>query len=565
MNREQLYEKAFRFKKAKPWTLLTERRLFALRMSDGTVEYVSVCGSETPGLILLPGAEDLRYYLAERIAEAMLAEEEDDESYPFELGHLVALQDNLICFFDRRKNLPEEEREAVAAFCRKRGIRLSGKNAYPLFYRKRAGRVPACIQTEQDEERLCEALDAAVWLAEHPDALPGGLEELDADSGELPILSSEGGGYAVDMLPIPPARGPVFPRGDSCNEANLARVRKLRKRGVWHCAVGRLLSGTEWFGDDIPVQPAVLAVVEIATGERIPVQPTADYETRTDVMLNVFMDAILRRGARPSKIVVSDDRTWELLCSWCSKAGIALERRAEPSGELSDVMAELDVRDMIAADDSLLAEMSNALSKLASEGILDEESMAFLSDMMGGEEDMPDAGWPPDMWNELPPLPAKQKAKRKQAPAAAKRGSFLISVSLGSGCYRHIRIGRRALLSDLSDAILGAFAFADDHAHAFFMDNKLYSQADCYYMAGLDPLYRATNQYHLYETEMAEGKKFKYFFDFGDSWVFQCRVLRELAEESFRAEVVRQKGDAPPQYGYFEDDDDDDEDDGEDD
>ena len=46
-------------------------------------------------------------------------------------------------------------------------------------------------------------------------------------------------------------------------------------------------------------------------------------------------------------------------------------------------------------------------------------------------------------------------------------GSYVISVSVGTGCYRHIQISQKASLFRLHEAILEAFEFEDDHAHAF--------------------------------------------------------------------------------------------------
>ena len=54
-------------------------------------------------------------------------------------------------------------------------------------------------------------------------------------------------------------------------------------------------------------------------------------------------------------------------------------------------------------------------------------------------------------------------------------GSYVVSVSIGTGCYRHIRISKTATLLKLHKAILNAFDFEDDHAHAFFMDNHYWS------------------------------------------------------------------------------------------
>ena len=59
---------------------------------------------------------------------------------------------------------------------------------------------------------------------------------------------------------------------------------------------------------------------------------------------------------------------------------------------------------------------------------------------------------------------------------------------------------------------------------------------------------------------MTAGRKFKYVFDFGDDWTFQCRVLRELDEITAEPVIIRKKGEAPPQYPEWDEEDWDEED-----
>ena len=54
--------------------------------------------------------------------------------------------------------------------------------------------------------------------------------------------------------------------------------------------------------------------------------------------------------------------------------------------------------------------------------------------------------------------------------------SYVISVSLGAGCYRHIRVSADNTFYELSCAILDAFSFDNDHLHSFFMDNQWWSR-----------------------------------------------------------------------------------------
>lgn len=128
-------------------------------------------------------------------------------------------------------------------------------------------------------------------------------------------------------------------------------------------------------------------------------------------------------------------------------------------------------------------------------------------------------------------------------------GSYVISVSLGTGCYRHIQICKNATLYKLHEAILDAFEFVDDHAHAFFMDNKTWSQADAYYSMKMDGHERLTKGRKLEKLNLVKGSQFKYVFDFGEEWRFQCKVLRELEEDTKTPVVIREVGKAPFQYG----------------
>lgn len=134
--------------------------------------------------------------------------------------------------------------------------------------------------------------------------------------------------------------------------------------------------------------------------------------------------------------------------------------------------------------------------------------------------------------------------------------TIIISVSLGTGCYRHLKISDQAKLEDLSEEILDAFEFINDHAHAFFMNNRPWTEDNCFYAEFVDEdnEYRHTCDYTLRKAGLYVDQKFAYAFDFGDDWVFRCRVLNILDEVTQEPEVIRSKGDAPAQYSYLEED-----------
>ena len=127
-------------------------------------------------------------------------------------------------------------------------------------------------------------------------------------------------------------------------------------------------------------------------------------------------------------------------------------------------------------------------------------------------------------------------------------GSYVISVSAGTGCYRHIQISKKATLYRLHKAIISAFDFEDGFAHAFFMDNRYWSEYAAFYSVKMRGDERLTKSYKLERLHLSKGDQFKYLFDFVDEWRFQCRVLRELDEETDIPGVIRRVGESPEQF-----------------
>ena len=127
-------------------------------------------------------------------------------------------------------------------------------------------------------------------------------------------------------------------------------------------------------------------------------------------------------------------------------------------------------------------------------------------------------------------------------------GSYVISVSAGTGCYRHIQISKSATLYKLHQAIIRAFDFDEDHAHAFFMDNHYWSEYRAFFSMKMNGDEKLTKSCKLGKLNLSKGSQFKYLFDFGDEWRFQCKVLRELEDRVDIPCVIRSVGESPEQY-----------------
>ncbi len=139
--------------------------------------------------------------------------------------------------------------------------------------------------------------------------------------------------------------------------------------------------------------------------------------------------------------------------------------------------------------------------------------------------------------------------------------SLVLSVSIKAGCYRHIQISKSVTLEELAEAILDSFDFVMDFSgHAFFMDNRVWSDYDAYFDAETDEYgeERHTCDYTLKQLHLKKGDAFKFVFDFGDDWHFQCKILREAEEDTPHegnelAILLRSVGDSPNQFEPYED------------
>ncbi|MCL2166581.1 MAG: plasmid pRiA4b ORF-3 family protein [Clostridiales bacterium] len=152
--------------------------------------------------------------------------------------------------------------------------------------------------------------------------------------------------------------------------------------------------------------------------------------------------------------------------------------------------------------------------------------------------------------------------------------SLVLSVSIGPGYYRHMQIGEGATLYALSNAILNAFDFDDDHLHSFFMSNRPWDRNSAFVcpLEDLEGALGHTDEVKLSALHLSKGAKFLYLFDYGDEWRFYIKVLRVIDEPTSRPVILKSVGqisqygdDDDEDYDEYDNEDDDEEDDDEDD
>lgn len=133
-------------------------------------------------------------------------------------------------------------------------------------------------------------------------------------------------------------------------------------------------------------------------------------------------------------------------------------------------------------------------------------------------------------------------------------GLFIFKVSLGR-VWRTIAIPAELTLESLSDAILQAFDFDNDHLYRFSYRNRFGLFEKVHHPFMDEPPF--TTEVRIGELPLLPGSSMEYLFDFGDQWRFDVKLERvEPAEAKIKQpKVIEKHGKAPEQYPNWDEDD----------
>ncbi len=529
---DKLFELAFIYKKTKLWKMLWDSEIFAVSLPNGEIGYCSVMGAigEQCALGLYVGEKGFNSFRLVLSGPGSVSE--------LNYHEFLLSQDCLQCAFENKDGLTEKEAEAVREYARRHRLALRGRGAFPHFVKFRPNYVPWFLREEEDQRNLCAALEAAIAVAEQvqkkgKSAL--GLRQVDEATQFVPLLRREREGFIWGRAELPPAMPVQYPRPSFINDITAAKLLRLKKTGMWECEVLRFPEPLQEDPECAPYFPVILMLVSSGMDEILPPQISQKYDEEPEDLLEKFAQLLLDRQFRPSLLSVRDERTKALLEEFCTRAGIRIRmcRELPAMDEAVDsLMSHLGVNEPTPDSVAEILDMLLSLDDAELSNLPDDIRQQFASILE--QENLPD-----ELTDEL--------AGKLHLNRASQ--SYVISVSCSKGCYRHIRISGSDTLEDLHEAIQAAFAFDNDHAYAFFMDNICWSERDAYYAPGVgDFNERSAGEYRLGQLGLSAGMQFKYLFDFGDEWLFQCRVLRVLDEKTEKPAVVRVQGEPPEQY-----------------
>lgn len=569
MASDKLYELAFKYKKTKIWKKFWNAEIFAVQFLDGEIGYIHITG-------MAGYYNSFEVYVGEKAYTTYMNILNSYSVSSLFYQEVMLQQDCLQCTFSNKDNLEEDEREEVIQYARKHGIMLRGRNSYPQFKKYQPGYVPWKLEKEQDEEYLSETLMAIIELAkilETKSLRDIGIKVVNSNTDTIPLIEFKNGKYKISNIDLPKTMPIKYIVPDVFNDINVAKLKNIKQSGTWECELVQYPMPIQNTPDEVPHFPMIFLAVESDTKFIMPIPPVEHFKENPGGLIDIIVDTFLAQNICPKFIKVRDERSYHLLKVLCKKLKTKLKIESELP--LLDDVEDTLMHHLEKSEEEKMQDIMNILNKVLE---LDDESLQSLPDIVTEQLKM-------IVKNNILPENISQrleevfdfteqeqinhnntrkttKGKRQKVvsinqatsyKANHEIHSYVISVSCGIGCYRHIQISENSTLFELHTAILDAFEFDDDHAHAFFMDNKIWSNVDAYFSEGLDDTDRYTCDYKLYQINLSVGKQFKYVFDFGDEWLFQCKVLRMVNGDTEIPLIKRSKGEPPQQYGDWDD------------
>ena len=344
MASDRMYELALQYRKTKLWQKISELEPFAIKLTDGTIGYCSIMSTKNE--IAAP-----RLYLGPAGYQSYSGSIRDPrEKMPAVIGiySMSLMQDCLSCEFADYNSLHQDEFAELKDYANEHGIWYRGTCPFPRFLRYEPNRYTWPIERENEQQWLCECLEAAIALSrmlKRQSKSELGFVALPKPGGSMPLLERRGlrNQYQIGraMVPEPPPKTYAAP--ELANDVMAYRVYQLKKRGVLECLLMRVPEDEAWPDspdEEAPYYAGVLFLADRDTGEVLPPLFATSFEDAPEDLVDVLAETLLSRRVRPSRMLAGDDQTYALLRHFCRRTGIRLSR--VPTESFGTVMDAAD-------------------------------------------------------------------------------------------------------------------------------------------------------------------------------------------------------------------------------
>lgn len=580
----QLIEKSLLFYKNQIWTKIWDSMIFAVELHDKEIAYISILGNNDMdyGIGIYVGKEgynDLIDTFTQYDSVMYANNIFDTREFVLSKSFLKVSLEDILDLSDENYIIAKKVKNKV-------GLKKLDKTKIPFFYKMESYKLPCNVEDKKEIEYLNDVLDACNELNEIFKAnanIP--IKEINEKTKKISILRKVNGKYELNgEISLPKYEKKV--QKIVVNELDAKRLSKMKKNEFLEV---KLIMSPNHVMDGKDQNKGYFPFLLFFADEKRLYEPVLSNEYNLCRITNFFIFDLVHKKINPKKILVNDERTKAIVDSFASIIGAKVVDN-EKLEILDNALNQIAHMTTDGYDEDLLNEDNFIDSQNINPDKLDLDFMIkFLVDL------------PQNDFNDLPievfvslsrvfsEIPEKDRAKIKKKIDAfpsrliknlfediklenrknsnkitktkKKKGEtifYVISVKLGTGCYRHIRVPEGTRLDVLVDVILDIFGFYNDHAHAYFMNNRIWTDTNCYYMKEVDEFdeYDHTDEFTVDVLE--EKQKFALVFDFGEEWVFRCNVLKTIVSDKLdpdEIEVIKEVGTPPEQYGYFNEDD----------
>ncbi len=384
---DELYDTALRFKKVKLWNKLYDTDIFAVKLSNGEIGYCSITGNsgEYYALSLYIGEKGLSSYY--RILDPQYSQ--NDEA----LFECMISQECLQICFDNKDGLRLADLNSVQDYAKRNGVNLRGAHSYPAILRMNSYCMPWYVEDKKEYGLLREALEAAIFVSEK---LKGTSAEKIGftESSEIPYLVPNGNSFDWQTMQLPNELIEDLP-APSLSKSKVSKLKALKQLNKWECKVIYIKKAGQDALDDAPYFPAVMIAIECRNNHILPVEPVRDYDINAQITLDSFADELLKYKRLPKTICVSDDRTYNLLQSFCKDCGVELKivdavakaddiaykmNYISESDEFDSLLQTMEILDRLSVDElkTMPSELKTVCIQMIDDGLFEPDLAAKL-------------------------------------------------------------------------------------------------------------------------------------------------------------------------------------------
>ena len=362
---DSLFEAAFKYKKTKLWKSLFSEEVFAVRFSDGLIGYISIMGNvgthNAVGIYV--GNEGYESLCKLIYSNTSLSEFE-----------MMSSQSCIQVVFDDKEYLLPRELDNAKTYAKKKGLKLSGKNAYPHFIKYEPYYFMWHPDQNKDTLYIREALEACEYLSNMlKKATPFVLGIKDWNTNrmnELYCINISSGKVIDTQFISRPVIEDRISAPTKLSDISCEKIKKNKTKCEFELKLTFFEDAVRDSDDEPPFYPQLLIFINRNIDKMSTTRPQKVTADSLNLIASDFLDQLCEAGIRPTVFHVSDNKTYDFLKPIAEKISVKIIKYKTPLmidtavEEMKDSMSKQPEDDMMSPAEVL--EMIDSIYTLPS-------------------------------------------------------------------------------------------------------------------------------------------------------------------------------------------------------